>query len=707
MPNAIRVALGAAVLAVATTAFAQTPTQTVPTTGTSVTVVAQKEPADPAKLPVAVTALPEDLLKAAGVTFISDAEMFSPNTHFTEFTARKLSNPRIRGIGASPANPGVVTYVDGVPQLNSNTASFDLIGVEQVEFVRGPQSALFGRNAVGGVINILSDRPSMNKWSGHVLVPFGSFSEFQTRATVDGPIVKDKLAIAGAVAYGRRDGFTTNTLNDEDVDYRDGTFAKGQLLWTPNQVWETRLIVSGERARDGDYALNDLSAVRATPFEVQRDFIGHTDRDILSTTVLASRKGSKLTFSNALGFVNWKTFDATDLDYTAMPLGTRNNDEKAMQFTEEARVASTPTSLIKLGGNRTFKWQAGTLIFTQNYDQTAVNTFAPFVLSPFVGVAVAQTSPQASLDDFGVGVYGQGTINFGSRVDVSAGARYDHERREANITTSFSPPIAPGTLVNQTRNFDDVSPQVAVAVKLHDNAIAFGTASRAFKAGGFNPVSIPGSESFDEEHAWNFEGGVKTQAHHGRVVASLSVFSINWDDLQLNVPVPGAPGQFYIDNVGSATSYGVEYEGRYHVLEGLDAFAAIGSTHARFDSGSMSGGVDVSGHKIPNTPSFTTAFGGEYTYPIGPFRTFVRLDVATTGSFQYDEANTQGQSAYTLTNIRGGFHGPSLTVEVWVRNAFDTRYVPLAFAYPGFSASGFIGEPGRPRTWGINLGIGF
>src|SRR4029078_9033466 len=140
-----------------------------------------------------------------------------------------------------------------------------------------------------------------------------------------------------------------------------------------------------------------------------------------------SRKGSKLTFSNALGFVNWKTFDATDLDYTAMPLGTRNNDEKAMQFTEEARVASTPTSLIKLGGNRTFKWQAGTLIFTQNYDQTAVNTFAPFVLSPFIGVAGAQTSPQASLDDFGVGVYGQGTINFGSRVDVSAGARYDHE----------------------------------------------------------------------------------------------------------------------------------------------------------------------------------------------------------------------------------------------------------------------------------------
>src|SRR6187401_700051 len=173
MLEVVRGAVTALSLAVPSLALAQTTAQK--PVQTTVVVTAQREPADPATLPVAVTALQADLLAAAGVTFISDAGMFSPNTSFTEFTARKLSNARIRGIGASPANPGVVTYVDCVPQLNSNTASFDLIGVEQVEFVRGAQSALFGRNAVGGVINILRDRPSMNKWSGHVLLPFGSF----------------------------------------------------------------------------------------------------------------------------------------------------------------------------------------------------------------------------------------------------------------------------------------------------------------------------------------------------------------------------------------------------------------------------------------------------------------------------------------------------------------------------------------------------
>jgi iron complex outermembrane receptor protein len=707
MPIANRIALGAIVLAIATPTFAQTPTQTVPATTTTVLVKAQKEPADPSTLPVSVTAVPEDLLKAAGVTFISDAASFSPNTHFTEFTARKLSNPRIRGIGASPANPGVTTYVDGVPQLNANTTSFDLIGVEQVEFVRGPQSALFGRNALGGVINISSTRPSLSDWNGQVAVPFGSDSQFDVRASVNGPIKENRLALGADIAYGRRDGFTTNQLTDEDLDYRSGLFAKGQLLWTPNNAWEARVIVSGERARDGDYALNDLAAVRAKPFEVMRDFEGHTDRDIFSTAIFASHKGSRVTFTSTTGIVNWKTFDETDLDYTPLPLATRENTEQATQVTEEVRFASTPAASMKLGDHATFRWQAGALVFTQGYDQMAVNHLAAGVLSPFLPFPIDQTSPQAALDDVGVGVYGQGTFGFGDRVDVSAGLRYDHERRKANLVTSFAPPVGPSTLVDESRNYDDVSPQVAVAWKMRPGSILYGTVARAFKTGGFNPISIPGSEVYDEEHAWNFEGGFKTSTTNGRVTASAAVFSIDWSDLQLNFPIPGGAGQFYIDNIGSATSRGVEFEATARAWEGLDLFAAVGTTHARFDSGTSPGGVDVSGNKIPNTPSFTTSFGGQYTYAMGPGHAFVRVNVATTGAFEYDEANTERQPAYTLTDIRGGIRTPHIVVEAWVRNAFDTRYVPLAFPYPGFTASGFLGEPGRPRTWGVNLGFGF
>jgi len=119
--------------------------------------------------------------------------------------------------------------------------------------------------------------------------------------------------------------------------------------------------------------------------------------------------------------------------------------------------------------------------------------------------------------------------------------------------------------------------------------------------------------------------------------------------------------------------------------------------------------VDVSDNKIQNTPAYTASFGAQFSRALSTGgRLFGRADVACFGEFEYDEANTARQEAYTLTNFRGGWRGSRVTVEAWVRNAFDTRYVPLAFAFPGGTApSGFLAEPGRPRTAGITIGVGF
>ena len=700
-------ALAALSLFVPPTIDQQTPATTgssqgqIRTPGTTVTVVAQKEPADPATLPVSVTAIPADLLATAGVTFISDAAALSPNTHFTEFTARKLSNPRIRGIGASPANPGVVTYVDGVPQLNSNTSSFDLVGVDQVEFVRGPQSALFGRNALGGVINISSARPSLTAWGGGVSVPFGSDDMLDVRADISGPLKENTLAVGLALAFGRRDGFTIDS-NGNDVDSREGFLARGQLLWTPNATWENRVIISGERARDGDYALADLDQVRTTPFVVARDFEGHTDRDVLNATIQSRYQGSRFTLTNTMGFLRWKTFDETDLDYSPLPFAVRRNREEANQFSDEVRLASPAGAPIKLGGRAALRWQAGALIFTQRYDQLATQDLAPFLVAP---VAVTQTVPSAALDDVGFGLYGQGTVSFSDRFDVSAGLRFDRENRDANIVTSLAPGLAPDIVVSESRTFSDVSPQIAAAYRIQPRTIVYGTFSRAFKAGGFNPVSFPGDESFGEEHASNVEGGVKFNTSNGRFSASVAAFSIMWDDLQLNLPVIGIPAQFFIDNVGTATSRGVEIELSARAMDSLDVFGGVGVTRARFEDGSNSGGFDVSGNEIPNTPAYTALVGAQLSRSIRGHRIWGRIDVNVTGGFFYDDVNSQKQDAYTLTNIRVGFTKSWLNVEGWVRNAFDERYVPLAFAFPGFGGSGFLAEPGRPRTWGVSIGV--
>jgi outer membrane receptor protein involved in Fe transport len=176
------------------------------------TVTAQKEPADPQTLPVSVTAVPQGTLEEAAVRSVSDAAGYAPNTYFNEFTVRKLSNARFRGVGAGPTNPGVASYIDGVPQLNANSSSVELIDVEQIEFVRGPQSALFGRNALGGVINITSARPSLTKWSGGLSGPYGNFSTGDLRGAASGPIVANTLAASVGFGYSTREGFTKNDL---------------------------------------------------------------------------------------------------------------------------------------------------------------------------------------------------------------------------------------------------------------------------------------------------------------------------------------------------------------------------------------------------------------------------------------------------------------------------------------------------------------
>jgi iron complex outermembrane recepter protein len=674
----------------------------------TVVVTAQKEPADVRTLPVSVTVAGRDALWNMGALIPSDAAILAPNTYFNEFSARKLSNPRFRGIGSSPANPGVTTVIDGVPQLNANISSVDLLDVGQVEFVRGPQSTLFGRNALGGLINLASVRPSLSAWTGSAYVPLGSSSAREVRAGVSGPVVDGRVGVAASIAYGERDGFTTNAVTGRTIDDRSAFSGKGQVLWTPAADWEARVIVSGERARDGDYALMDLGSLRRTPFTAARDFEGFTHRDILNTTVLARREGARVSLTSTTGFVKWTTDDSTDLDYTPLPLVTRSNTEDAFQFTQEVRVASAANAPVSLADDVALRWQGGVFLFTQAYDQLAVNSFAPFLVSPLLPLAVDQTSPEAALDDIGIGLYGQATATLNERLDLTAGARFDRESKEGDLATFFSPAIAPPTRVTSERSFSNVSPQVAVAFRPAAAQTLYASLTRGYKAGGFNPASPVGFEAYGEEKTLNVEGGVKASGWDGRLSASASAFFVDWDDLQLNLPNPFVPGQFYIANVGAATSRGIEAEVMARVVPQVDVFGTLGISRARFSDGSISSGLPVGGNEFPNAPDYSASLGAQLSRAISSVVTvYGRGEAVFYGSYFYDDANTEAQDAYSLANFRAGGRGRYLFAEAWIRNAFDTKYIPVAFAYLPFAPSGFVGEMGRPRTFGVTFGATF
>lgn len=681
----------------------QAPSITLPT----VTVTAQKEAEDVKLVPASITAVTAGTIANAGLRVVTDAAVLAPNTVFTEFTARKVSNARFRGIGSSPGNPAVTTYFDGVPQLNSNSSNIELLDVDQIEFVRGPQSPLFGRNTLGGIVNVTSARPSTAKWTGSVIAPFGDFGAKEVRGNVSGPL-GDKAAMSFAVGKQQREGYTVNRATGHDLDFRDGTFAKAQLMLTPNANWQARVIYSHERNRDGDYALGDLNAIRATPFQVMRDFEGFTNRDINATTVSLRGTGLNLSIQATTGFVKWNTEDETDLDYTPLPLAMRSNTEDDFQFTQELRLSSPENAPLRLSDTLTLKWQGGVEFFNQNYEQLAVNSLSPFVLSPQIPFPVAQTSPESAIDSSGFGLFGHGTVSFNERTDFIAGLRFDHEQSDAVLNSYFTPAIAPASRVAAKNSFSDVSPQFAVAYRPAPDTSLYASVSRGFKAGGFNPAALPGREAYDEEHAWHVEGGVKSTLAGGKASASAAVFQIKWDDMQLNVPNPFVPLQFYIANVGRAHSRGLELDLTARPHPSVDVFTSFGYTSAYFRDGTMAAGVNVGGNKLPYTPGYTALIGTQLTRALNPAVTlYGRAEVVMTGAFEYDEANTARQDAYNLANFRVGGRGKRLFAEAWLRNAFDTMYVPIAIPYPGLAPSGFIGENGRPRTFGVSAGVTF
>src|SRR5262245_21164419 len=616
------------------------------------TVNVYKEPDDAQRLPVSVTGVNETTLRSAGTRQVSDAGIYAPNTFFLEFTARKLSNARFRGISSSPSNPGITTDLDGVPQFFTSSSNIEFMDIEQVEFVRGPQSALFGRNTLGGLVNITTKRPSLSKWSGGFLVPFANYGQWDARGSVSGPLTS-KLGLGLTLGRGKRAGFTKNDVTGNDIDYRDTSYGKAQLWWTPTSNWETRLILTGERARDGDYALQDLASLRQNPFHASRDFEGFTNRDVLSTTVQTRHEGPRFGFSTTTGVVKWKTQDVTDLDYTPRPLITRDNSEKDLQFTQEVRFASSGGAPSRIADKVTLRWQTGVFLFTQNYDQDAINHFAPFLLSPQLNFPINQHSPQSALDDVGVGVYGQTTATFSENLDLTVGARVDHENKKAALNTFYDPAISPANVVSVEKGFANVSPQFAASYRFQPGRMLYGSLGRGYKAVGFNWASPAGAAAYGEENAWHIEGGIKTLMADGKLSANAAVFYIDWSDLQLNVPNPAVPAQFYITNIGSAQSKGFEFDLNARPHSSVDVFATFGWTHARFAEGTSSSGVNVSGKRLPSTPDYTATFGTQISRNLNPaIALYGRGEVWFNGGFKYNDANTEGQEAFSLTNFR-------------------------------------------------------
>ena len=664
-------------------------------------------------LPRSVTSVSAQLLEDAGVNSIEEAARFVPNALVTGFSARRLSFPYVRGVGSGQGDPAVATFVDDVPQLSVSSTNLSLVGLDRVEILRGPSGALWGRNTIGGAINLISKEPSW-KPGAELFGSVGNYSSqrYQVRAT--GPVTDDTLAASVSASYERRDGYTTNNFTGDDVDFRNSTFARGQFLWTPDDDNEVRFSVYGEGTRDGGFVLTDLGAtpfgagLRADPYRVNQDFQGRTNRDILAASVTWTHYGDDFDFVSITSAQSWEIDESADFDFSPADFVRRFTEEEEDYAYQEFRLRSAddydPNDLDATGA----RWLVGVSGFYSDERRSAGNEYRPDAVGVLPGVVAAGTD--RSVGDFqswALSAFGQVSVLLGGGVEVAGAVRYDYEDKKAGINRVFDVGgfASPLGSTSQERSFERILPRASVSYRPGEDVTSYFTVARGFKAGGFNLTAPAGQESFGNETSWTYELGLKSSWLDDRVQANAALFFVDWDDMQLSQFDPSAGG--FVSNAGESTSQGVELELSAEVTDELTLFGTAGYLETEFDRFTDQFGQDATGNSLPFAPDWTFGAGAQYRRQLGDlYAALLRVDYFHTGEFYYDAGN-RGGDRYDLVNLRAGLDCGDVRFDLFLQNALDEVYVPIAFqANPG-DPNQFVGQNGAPRTIGVSLSVRF
>ena len=326
-----------------------------------------------------------------------------------------------------------------------------------------------------------------------------------------GPIREDEAYLSVSGLFSSRDGYTTNTFTGNTVDDREAWFGRAQLLLTPDDRNEIRIGVYGERARDGGFALGDVSSLRNRSHRITSDFEGVVERDLVAPSVTWTHSGDSVEFTSITSFQDWDVLETADFDFSPIDGVRRRTSEDQQYFYEELRFASAEDSEAA-PGDTTISWLAGLSVFAADSRRSVENDFRPGgagILFPPANVGVDGNT--GNFDDLGLGVFGQATFTVHEDVDLTAGVRYDYEDKDADLRQTFT--VSGFTALDISRefdeSFDEFVPHFSAAWRADEQTTAYASASKGFKAGGFNLNAPSGQFSFEPETSWTYEVGVK------------------------------------------------------------------------------------------------------------------------------------------------------------------------------------------------------
>lgn len=710
--------------------------------------------------PIAVTAISAAGLENSNVTRIDQIQQLVPNLSIQTGGSNQTAQISIRGVGSSGVgiafDPGVGLYIDGIYLPRAQAAIFDVVDLESVQVLRGPQGTLFGKNTVGGALSVTTVKPREELGALISLRP-GNLGQIRTRVTLDLPIrigwFDDKLFSRLSFASRNRNGAVYNRFLDEYWGEENGLSFLGSLRFLP--VPDITIDVSGSWFKD--HVHNPLGEC----VEVQRTGIANTDEFWEACAATSPREVSmdsnQIAASSSWG--TWATiaWDAGDLGHVSDIVAKSITSWRRQLSPSIGDVDATELRIIQVsnfGGGGTggepgqaeqvqqelqlagSAWEerinliAGTFFFWENADRTN-GLDVPTVFQ--------KSANRIITDNFTWAAFAQGTVAPTDWLSVTAGLRYTEDRKRAHqINRNFNRPPDDNITrdVSGEASFSSWTPMASVAFFLPeqyleavalDHLMTYFTYSRGFKGGGLNAVLASGEDGglvpYQPETLDNFEIGAKAIALDNRLTFNLALFASLYDSIQRTQleSTVGDDGTITIRsltlNAASASIEGVEAEFQAVPIEGMLVSGLIGYFDARYDSfpnavNALGGdAIDRSGQQFIRSPAYNTFVSIQYSIPVtvagwldGYLTPRIEWSYRAAELFTQPEIPQGRQHGYHLLNARLSyeFMDGQAQVALWGRNLADELYInsvlPLAGAL-GIISRGY----GPPRTWGGEL----
>lgn len=706
-------------------------------------ITTRKRPESQQNTPVAVTTFSSKELQESGVSDISQIGTSAPNMTFNHtasgYGGTNAAVVFIRGIGQSDfyphIDPGVGIYLDGVFISRTTGAVLDTIDIEQVEVVRGPQGTLFGKNTIGGAINLTSKKPQ-DELGGELDITIGEANRHDVRGSIDLPIsdaVKTRLTLASF----QRDGYI-KSLSDGtefgDVDSLSGRFS---LAWMPANDVDVDLALDFSRKREESSGSTLLRVAPGTTLAdgttvfihnnyVAQDLVAtlgprafYNDQYITGnpykTYATGDRSQSDLDIFGASAVVDW---DAAAWLAVKSITALRIADVAVYRDADGSplNIVDFPTVIDQKQYSQEFQFSGKTYDERLNWLVGLFFLKEDIYFDGSVNINFVNIDNSADVGVTSYAIFSQSTYDLTDRLSITAGLRYTYEEKTNDtriftIGPNFSNPISPpvGTVLlddDAKVTFHETTPAISIDYNISKNLMTYFSISNGFKSGGFSQrIAFPRQQapSFAPETVTSYEVGLKWTGFDQRLRLNAAAYFTDYKDLQVVVFNQIEPIN---ENAGAAEIKGAELELTALFTERLRFTSAFGYTDAKYteiDSGTL---ISLD-NKLAYTPEWTVNASISYTLPVMEIGELIlRADWSYRSKVYFDALNSPDlvQDSYDLFNASVIFNttDEDWQVRLCARNLTDEAYLVTGFS--DLPTNGYSdGTYARPKEWALSI----